>query len=128
MDSAQVFAIVTWVYAAGFGLTAIPVAVYLLQHGRLPTFFGLFPMYGGPWSLRLKESTFVLVLIAFVIVTLVVDWAAWRVWNGSKAGAMLSLAVMPVEVVFWLGFALPIPWLFGVARVVLLAVAWRSLY
>jgi hypothetical protein len=28
---------------------------------------------------------------------------------------------------FWLGFALPIPWLFGIARAVLLAFAWKSL-
>jgi len=30
-------------------------------------------------------------------------------------------------VLTWLGFALPIPWLFGIARAVLLAVAWKSL-
>ena len=51
----------------------------------------------------------------------------WLVWNGSRAGAMLSLALLPVEAVFWLGFALPIPWMFGVARVAFLALAWKSL-
>jgi hypothetical protein len=28
---------------------------------------------------------------------------------------------------FWLGFALPIPWLFSITRAVLLAFAWKSL-
>jgi hypothetical protein len=29
--------------------------------------------------------------------------------------------------VFWFGFALPVPWAFGIARVALLALAWGSL-
>jgi hypothetical protein len=60
-------------------------------------------------------------------VSLIAGWAAWRVWHGSRTGAVLSFVVLPVEAVFWLGFALPIPWLFGIARAVLLAVAWKSL-
>jgi hypothetical protein len=34
---------------------------------------------------------------------------------------------LPIEAVFWLGFPLPIPWLFGAARAALLASAWKSL-
>lgn len=40
---------------------------------------------------------------------------------------MLNLALLPAEAVFWLGFALPVPWLFGVARVALVALAWPEL-
>ena len=127
MTNLRAAAIVTWAYAAGFGLSTIPVAIYLQQRGRLPSFFGLFDMYGGPWSARLSDDAFTLRLIAFLVVTLVVAWAAWLVCNGSKAGAVLSLALLPIEAVFWLGFALPIPWLLGAARVVLLLVGWRSL-
>ena len=109
MVYAHTFAILTWLYAAGFGISAVPVAAYLLRRGTLPEFFGLFPMYGGPWSSRLGEGPFAILLIAFLIVTLVASWAAWLVWNGSKAGAVLSLVLFPVEAIFWLGFALPIP-------------------
>ena len=116
-----------WFYAAGFGLSTIPVAIYLRQQGSLPSFFGLFEMYGGPWSARLADDAFVLRLIAFLVVLLVVAWAAWLVWNGSKAGAVLSLALLPIEAVFWLGFALPIPWVLGAARVILLLLGWKSL-
>jgi len=118
---------VMWIYAAGFGLSTIPVAIYLEQRGRLPSFFGLFDMYAGPWSARLADDAFVLRLIAFLVVMLVVAWAAWLVWNGSKAGAVLSLALLPIEAVFWLGFALPIPWVLGAARVVLLLLGWKSM-
>jgi hypothetical protein len=35
--------------------------------------------------------------------------------------------LLPVEAVFWYGFALPFPWLIGVLRAVLVALAWKSL-
>jgi len=120
-------AIVTWAYAAGFGLSTIPVALYLKQRGRLPTFFDLFEMYGGPWSGRVSNGTLVLRLVAFLVVAALVAWAAWLVWNGSRTGAILILALLPVEVVFWIGFALPIPWVLGAARIILLLLGWKSL-
>jgi hypothetical protein len=40
---------------------------------------------------------------------------------------VIAVALLPVEAVFWVGFALPIPWLLGVARVVLIVLAWRWL-
>jgi hypothetical protein len=127
VGSAHVYAVLTWTYAAGFGLTAAPVAIYLLRRGTLPEFFGLFPMYGGPWSSRVGDGIFAVLLMAFLMVTLVTSWAAWLVWNGSEAGAVLSLVLFPVEAIFWLGFALPIPWLFGIARAAFLVLAWKSL-
>ena len=127
MTYARVAAVVTWVYAAGFGLSTIPVALYLHWRGQLPTFFDLFEMYGGPWSARLAQGTLIALLIAFLAVNAVTAWAAWLLWNGSKPGAVLSLALLPIEAVFWVGFALPIPWLLGAVRVVLIILAWRSL-
>ena len=127
MNNARIAAVLTWVYAAGFGLSTIPVAAFFLRHGRLPVFAGLFEAYGGPWSARLHARTFVALLMAFFVVTLIAAWAAWLVWNGSKVGALLALVILPVEVVFWVGFALPIPWLIGVARVAFLALAWNAL-
>jgi hypothetical protein len=124
---AHTFAILTWLYAAGFGITAAPVAFYLLRRGTLPEFFGLFTMYGGPWSSRLSDGVLAMSLIAFLIVTLVACWAAWLVWTGSEAGAVLSLVLFPVEAVFWFGFALPIAWIFGAARAGFLVLAWKSL-
>jgi hypothetical protein len=119
--------VLTWVYAAGFGMPAVPVAVHLLRNGSLPTFFGLFPMYGGPWFARVDHRTFILLLVAFLVVTVAAAWAGWLVWEGSRAGGVLGLVLLPVEAVLWIGFALPIPWVIGVARAVMLALAWRSL-
>jgi hypothetical protein len=128
MSQARIAAVLlTWVYAAGFGISTIPVAVYLAQRGTLPTFFGLFEMYGGPWSSRFSHRTFVWLLIAFLIVAVAVAGAAWLVWKGSRIGGILALLLLPVEAVFWIGFALPIPWVLGALRAVLLVLAWRSL-
>jgi hypothetical protein len=127
MEHARILAVLTWIYVGGFGLATIPVATILLRRGRLPVFAGLFEAYGGPWSARHRPNTFTLLLMAFLIVTLVAAWASWLVWNGSKAGATLTLVLIPIEAIFWAGFALPIPWLFGVARAVFLALAWKSL-
>ncbi len=127
MKTTRTAAVTTWIYTAGFGLPVLPVAVYLRRRGTLPTFLGLFEMYGGPWSLRYTHGTFIVLLVVFLVVTVVVAWAAWLMWQGSRTGAVLSLVLMPVEAVFWTGFALPIPWVAGVARVGLVLLGWQSL-
>lgn len=127
MIFARIDAVVTWIYAVGFGLPAIPIAIYHLNTGRLPMFFDLFPMYGGRWSGRFSPGVFSALLIAFLLVLLVTAFAAWLVWEGLRIGAVLSFALLPVEIVFWIGFDLPIPWIVGIARVVLLILAWNSL-
>ena len=129
MRSARAAALVTWVYAAAFGLPVIPVSVFYLRNDRLPSFFGLFDVYGGPWSswFQLDPEELVRLLLTFLVLMLVVSATAWLVWHGLREGALLSLLLLPVEAAFWNGFALPIPWLVGVVRVVLLVLAWRHL-
>ena len=123
--TARAAAVVTWAYAAGFGLSTVPVSIYLLKRGSLPSFLGLFDMYAGPWSNRYDDRTFVVLLISYLPVTAAAAWAGWQLWRGDQRGAVVSLALLPIEAVYWLGFALPIPWLLGVARVALVAAAWR---
>ncbi len=43
-------ATVTWLYAAAFGIPVIPVAVFVQREGRLPSLWGLFEIYAGPWT------------------------------------------------------------------------------
>lgn len=127
MKHGRIAAVLTWIYVAAFGVPTIPVAIYLLQRGTLPTFFELFEMYGGPWSSRSEPSTFVWLLMAFLIVTLLAAGAAWLVWRRRRAGGVASLVLLPFEAVFWVGFALPFPWVLGVARAALIVLGWRSL-
>jgi hypothetical protein len=119
MRYARVPAVLTWVYSACFRIPAVPIAVYLKQHGELPWFGDLFPMYGGPWSDRVSINTFIVLLMAFLLVVVAAAWASWFLWRGSMRGAVVGLVLIPVEVVFWVGFALPFPFLIGLARVAL---------
>jgi hypothetical protein len=127
MKTAHAAAVMTWIYAAGFGGTAIPVAAYLKTRGHLPTFMGMFEMYGGPRLAHVQQRTFIALLAAFFGVTMLAALSAWWVWRGRKSGAVLNLSLLPIEAIFWLAFALPFPWLSGVARAVLLLASWRSL-
>ncbi len=120
-------AIVMWAYAAGFGLATIPVARYLLLNGRLPMFLNLFPAFGGPWSRSIQPGAFVALLGIFFVVTLLVAAGAWMLWNGNRMGGIAALALIPIEAIFWYGFALPIPPVLGLIRVVMVIAGWKAL-
>lgn len=94
MRSGRGAAVVTWVYAAAFGAPIVPIAAYIAQNGRLPRFLDVFTMYGGPWAVPFDEGKVLLLLTGFLIVTLAAAWAAWLVWNGSRLGGVLALALV----------------------------------
>lgn len=110
-----------------FGVPAVPVAIFLANKGRLPSLWGLFDMYGGPWSYRFLNDRVIALLLAYAGVVLAAALSGLLLWKMRKAGAVLNLGLLPVEAVFWIGFALPVPWLFGIARVALVSLAWREL-
>ena len=129
--TARAAAVVTWVYVGGFGGFAVPVALYLNHQDRLPTFLGLFPMYGGRWSAELSQAEFTSRLVAFAGLTVLTGWSAWLLWRADSdrrrvEGAALNVALLPIEAIFWVGFSLPIPWLCGASRLGLIAASWLS--
>ena len=120
-------AVLFWLISAGFGLYAFPAAAHLLQHRELPvTSFG-FRAYGGGWFERFSPETFALLLGLFVGICAVEAFAGWMLWTGSRAGGVLTLALVPIEIVFWSGFAVPIPPIAAVIRLGLLAAGWSAL-
>lgn len=127
MKAGRAAAIVTYAYAAAFGIPAVPVAIYVAQRDRLPSFFGLFPMYGGPWSESVDDETLIALLTGYLVLMGAVAWTGLQVERGSRRGVIANLALLPIEAVFWIGFALPLPWLTGAARVVLLTRSWSEL-
>jgi hypothetical protein len=58
--------------AAAYGLPSIPIFVFVLQEGRLPWLWDLFPMYGGPWWDSMSAPGFGASLGAFFVVNCVV--------------------------------------------------------
>lgn len=127
MNRSRTAAVATWAYAAMFGVPAVPVALFLANKGRLPSLWGLFDMYAGPWSSRFGDDRVVALLLVYFGLVLAAVFSGWLLWEMRKAGALLNLGLLPAEAVFWIGFALPLPWLFGIARVALVALAWPEL-
>ena len=124
--AARGYAAVTWVYVAAFGSPALPVTAYLLQNDRLPSFFDVFRTFGGAWVEQLARPVHVAVILGYLVVTLVAAWAAWLVRLGSRAAGVVAAGVMVVEAGFWVVFAMPIPWVFALVRLLLLGLAWSA--
>lgn len=116
-----------WLVALGFGAPTPYAAVRLLRDGKLPTFIGMFPMYGGGFFERASHRTFVAVLGLFALLCVVEGFAGWQLWQGARLGAWMTILLLPIEIVFWAGFALPIPPTLAVVRLVLLAIGWSAL-
>jgi hypothetical protein len=117
-------AVLTWVIAAGFGLPTVPVAVHVLRWRQLPWLFDMFPMYGGPVDAWVGPTGYALLLLLFGVVALAETAVGVLLWRGRPAGAIWSLALLPVEIAFWVGFALPFPPMFAAVRVTLTLFAW----
>ena len=104
----------------GFGLPAAYGARHLATTGEIWTFLG-FPTYGGGPFERWGIPTTVPLMLAFVAVCMAEVVVAVLLWADHTAGLWLALALLPFEIVFWIGFALPFAPPFGIARTVLVA-------
>lgn len=122
----RIAAVLLWFTALGFGLPCLPAIRERLAGRDIPYLFG-FPAYGeGPFE-RVGIPTTVPLLSGFLLVCLLEGVAGWLLWSGSKAGAILALALLPFGALFWWGFALPFPPLFALARTVLIVLGWQRL-
>jgi hypothetical protein len=111
-------ALCSFVLGLGFGLPALYGARYLSRHDEVWTFLG-FPTYGGgpfeSWGLPTSVS----LLLAFVVVCSTEVAVGVLLWFDRPSGLWLALALLPVELAFWIGFALPFGPLLGFVRTVL---------
>jgi hypothetical protein len=123
----QASSVLMWLVAAGFGIPAPWVASFYLRERTLPSFMGLFPMYGGGPLDRFSPEVFAVFLGLFTALCALEAYAGWLLWSGEPVGARMTLLLLPFEAVFWAGFALPIPPLIAVARLGLLAFGWSAL-
>src|SRR3954447_19348302 len=86
-----------------------------------------FPTYGeGPFE-DVGIHTTVPLLVAFLLVCVAELVAGWLLWRYRRLGGLLALGLLPLEFAFWIGFALPLGPVVGLARTVLVFMAWSSL-
>jgi hypothetical protein len=120
-------AVLLWIVAAGWGLSAPWLMWWVLARGRLPVLPIIGEPNGGPFYFNLSRRVFVVLLAISFVLALAQGWAAWLLWAGKRSGALLQFGLLPIEAAFWYGFGLPIPPVLAAVRVILTASAWRSL-
>ena len=102
----------------GFGLPGALGVKHLAETGQVWMFMG-FPTYGGGPFERVGIRTSVPLMSAFVALCAAEVATGCLLWRGSRAGVRLSHALLPIEMAFWIGFALPVGPPLGVARTLL---------
>ena len=116
-------ALLAWALGLGFGLPCGYAIRYFAEHGRIWTFLG-YPTYGeGPFE-KVGIKTSVPLLVAFLLVCGAELVVGWMLWRNRRAGRVLALALLPIELMFWVGFLLPFGPLLGLARTALVLLAW----
>lgn len=112
-------AVCSLVLGLGFGLPGAYAAWYYARHGEVWTFFG-FPTYGGGPFERWGLPTSVGLLLGFTAVCAAEVVVGVFLWRGATSAPGLALVLLPIELVFWIGFALPVGPVLGLARTALL--------
>lgn len=108
-------AVCSLVLGLGFGLPGAFGTWYYARHREVWTFLG-FPTYGdGPFE-RWGIPTGTALLLGFVAVCIAEVVIGVLLWSDATIAAWLALALLPLELVFWIGFALPFGPLLGSAR------------
>ncbi|UFN45169.1 hypothetical protein [Nocardioides okcheonensis] len=103
----------------GFGIPGIFGLRHFAQTGDVWTLAG-FPTYGsGPFeNIGLETNT--PLLAGFVVVCVAEVGLAAALWRGGPKSTTWSHSLLPVELAYWSGFALPFGFLFGIGRTALL--------
>lgn len=120
-------AIMLWLVAAGWALPAPVLMWWVAVKGRLPVLPYIGEPNGGPFYESVAPSVFIVLLGLSLLLGIAQVVAGVMLWNGERSGAVLQFALLPIEAVFWYGFALPIPPVFALIRVALILLAWRQL-
>lgn len=111
-------AVCSLVLGLGFGLPGAYGTWFYARQGEVWTCLG-FPTYGnGPferWGFRTSTAQ----LVGFVAVCIAEVVVAVLLWRDATTTLWLALALLPIELVFWIGFALPFGPLLGLARTAL---------
>ena len=111
-------AVCSLVLGLGFGLPGAYGAWFYSRQGEAWTLLG-FPTYGGGPFERWGLPTSTALLLGFVAVCAAEIAVGVLLWRDATTALWLALALLPVELVFWIGFALPFGPLLGLARTAL---------
>ncbi|MCW5874693.1 MAG: hypothetical protein KIS88_08635 [Anaerolineales bacterium] len=124
-NATSIAAVLAWLSGLGFGLPGVYGLWHFAKNRVVWTFMG-FPTYGGGPFEKIGLHTSVPLLAGFVVVCLAELVVGGMLWAGQPAGLWLALALLPFELAYWIGFALPFGPIIGVLRTVLVIAAIRA--
>ena len=108
--------VLSLLFGLGFGVPGVIGTRHFAQQHEVWRFLG-FPTYGeGPFD-RAGIPTTVALLAGFVVVCAAEVVLGALLVARWRPALWLSLALLPIELVYWTGFALPVGFVFGAARV-----------
>ncbi|MGO4595672.1 hypothetical protein AB4Z18_17805 [Leifsonia sp. 2TAF2] len=119
----RVAGVLSLILGLGFGIPAAVGAWYFGTHGQVWQFLGNPTNGDGPF-VEWGVPNSVALMVAFAVVCAADVLCGALLLASSRVGVVLSVVLLPVELVFWIGFLLPFAFPLGVARVVL--VLWPS--
>jgi hypothetical protein len=126
MAMMRLAALMAWLAGLGFGVPAAYGAFYYAEHGFLWTFMGFPTMAAGPLFESVGLHTSAPLMVAFTVVCAGEIILGVLLWMRRRSAAVMSLALLPVEFAFWIGFVLPFGPVFGIARLAFVLMAWRT--
>ena len=110
------------VLGLGFGVPAVIGAAHFARTGGTWTFLG-FPTYGGGPFERFGLATSLPLLLGFAAVCATEVVLGVLLLLDVSAAPVLSHVLLPLELAFWIGFALPLGPPLGLARTILVLLA-----
>jgi hypothetical protein len=115
-------AILAWISGVGFGLPAVFGLRHFALHHEVWTFMG-FPTYGGGPFEGWGIPTSIPLLAGFIVVCVAELVVGVLLWSGRPLGVWLAIGLLPFELIYWVGFALPFGHVLGAIRTALVVAA-----
>jgi len=112
-------AVCSLVLGVGFGIPGVIGALHFAATDEVWTFLG-FPTYGGGPFERWGVSTSVALLGGFVLVCAAELLLGVMILADAPGTKPFAIVLLPFELAYWIGFALPLGPPLGIARTVLL--------
>lgn len=106
----------------GFGLPCVIGIRHFAQTGEVWTFMG-FPTYGGGPFEKVGLPTSTPLMLGFLVVCVAEVVVGVLLFADVSSAPLLTYLLLPFELVFWVGFALPFGPILGIVRTVLVILA-----
>ena len=118
----RVAAVLSLLLGLGFGVPGVLGAMHLARTGEVWTLMG-FPTYGGGPFERIGLTSTVPLILGFVVVCAAEVVLGVLLWVDAPHAVLLSHLLLPFELIYWIGFALPFGPVLGIPRVLLVLLA-----